>query len=64
MKTGAGSITCPFYNNTDQILVNLVKLPEAREVEVHEGDHINPNGSITKDTENPANIKILHRLSP
>ena len=57
-KTGTAPMTCPFYNDIDGILGtrDIVKLPEVREVGVNEDDHINPSGSITKDTENPVNI--------
>ena len=42
----------------DEILgmQDIVKLPEVREVGVNEDGHINPSGSVTKDTENPVNI--------
>ena len=52
-KTGTAPMICPFYNDIDGI---LVKLPEIREIRVTEDDHINPSGSITKDTENLINI--------
>ena len=57
-NTGTAPMTCPFYNDIDGILGtrDIVKLPGVREVEVNEDDHINPSGSITKDTENPVNI--------
>ena len=57
-KTGTAPTTCPFYNDIDGILGmrDIVKLPEVREVGVNEDDHINPSGSITKDTENPVSI--------
>ena len=58
VKTGTAPMTCPFYNHIDEILGtrDIVKLHDAREVGVNEDDHINPSGSITKDTENPENI--------
>ena len=51
-------MTCSYYNDIDEILGtrDIVELPEVREVGVNEDDHINPSGSITKDTENPVNI--------
>ena len=35
---------------------DIVKLSKVRELGVHEDDHINLSGSITKDTENTVNI--------
>ena len=57
-KTGTAPMTCPFYNEIDGILGSrdIVKLPEVRGIGVNEDDHINPSGSIAKDTENPVNI--------
>ena len=57
-KTGTAPMTCPFYIEIDGILGSrdIVKLPEVRGIGVNEDDHINPSGSIAKDTENPINI--------
>ena len=58
VKTEATPLTRSFYNDIHVILGtwDIVELSEIREVGVNEDDHINPRGSITKDTENQGNI--------
>ena len=58
MKTGRTPLTCPFYNDKDEILRtrDIVELPEVCDVGLNEDDRINLSRSITKDTENSTNI--------
>ena len=57
MKTETVPMTYP-YNGIGEVLSirDTVKLTEVCEAGVNEDDHINPSGSITMDTGNPAII--------